>query len=216
MQKQPRGPLSGNNSNRHRRSTVLWCVGGGRVTSVEDDELRREINVLDKAGFGGAEIQAFNKGFGNDNFSAAQMQRINSFASPSFFRHVGVAVEEARNRGMFVDYTFGSGWPFGGGNAITPELASIELRSTHLSVRWACDACFRSCRFHPFTDGDPLTGSCPEGIAGWVWPDRMKKRTKVVAVVAVRGEDALWDFHAPGGPRQTVVRPGQLQNGHVD
>ncbi len=185
-----------------------WWPGN----DVADAELRREINVLDRAGFGGAEIQAFNKGFANDNFSAAQMQRINSFASPSFFRHVGVAAEEARNRGMFVDYTFGSGWPFGGGDAITPELASIELRSTHLSV--VGPATFHETLQIPsIIDGDPLTGSdvlkgMPDG-----WAKRMKKRGKVVAVVAVRGEDALWDFHAPGGPRQTVVRPGQLQNG---
>ncbi len=33
-----------------------------------------------------------------------------------------------------------------------------------------------------------------------------------MAVVAVRGEDAEYDFHKPG-PRQTVVRPGKLENG---
>ena len=29
---------------------------------------------------------------------------------------------------MWIDYTFGRGWPFGGGSAITPELSAIELR----------------------------------------------------------------------------------------
>src|ERR1035437_1796552 len=90
------------------RPMVRWWWPGNDVT---ESELRREIDVLDKAGFGGAEIQAFLKGFTTTNFSQAQIQRINSFATPSFFRHVAVAVEEARSRGMFVDYTFGSGWP---------------------------------------------------------------------------------------------------------
>ena len=32
--------------------------------------------------------------------------------------------------GLFLDLTLSSGWPFGGGEVITPELASIELRFT--------------------------------------------------------------------------------------
>src|SRR5258708_5012603 len=80
------------------RPLVRWWWPGDDVAEAE---LRREIDVLDRAGFGGAEIQAFNKGFANKNFSKAQTQRINSFATQSFFRHVGIAAEEARNHGMF-------------------------------------------------------------------------------------------------------------------
>ena len=111
------------------RPLVRWWWPGN---DVADAELRREIGVLDQSGFGGAEIQAFNKGLPAGSVSDAQLQRINSFATPSFFRHVAVAADEARKHGMYIDYTFGSGWPFGGGDAITPELSSIELRSTHL------------------------------------------------------------------------------------
>jgi hypothetical protein len=193
---------------KYRPLVRWWWLGN----DVAEAELRREIDVLDAAGFGGAEIQAFNKGFANKDVSQAQVHRINSFATPSFFRHVAVAAEEARNRGMFVDYTFGSGWPFGGGEAITPELSSIELRSTHLSIAGPTTL-RQKLQIPSITDGDPSTGpdvlkQLPDG-----WKERMKKRTKVVAVVAVRGEDAQWDFHAPGGPRQTVVKPGQLQKG---
>ena len=42
------------------RPIARWWWPGNDVT---EEELRREIGVLDKAGFGGAEIQAFNKGF---------------------------------------------------------------------------------------------------------------------------------------------------------
>ena len=189
------------------RPIVRWWWPGDDVT---DSELRREIDALDKAGFGGAEIQAFNKGLAGKDPSQAQMQRVNSYASDSFFPHVGVAAEEARKHDMFIDYTFGSGWPFGGGEAITPELASIELRSTHLSVEGP--AKFREqLQIPSVTDGDPTRGSdllqgLPDG-----WAERMKKRTKVVAVVTVRGEDAQWYFNQ-GGER-IIRRSGRLERG---
>lgn len=42
------------------RPLVRWWWPGNDVT---EPELRREVRVLDQAGFGGAEIQAFIKGF---------------------------------------------------------------------------------------------------------------------------------------------------------
>jgi hypothetical protein len=107
------------------RPLVRWWWPGDDVT---DDELRREIAALDDAAFGGAEIQAFYKGLNSDTLSHEELQKINGFASYSFFRHVSSAAAEAHDRGLFIDYTFGSGWPFGGGDAISPELAAIELR----------------------------------------------------------------------------------------
>jgi hypothetical protein len=41
----------------------------------------------------------------------------------------------------------------------------------------------------------------------------MKKRTKLIAVVAVRGEDAEWAYHQPGDRGHKVVTPGQLEAG---
>ncbi len=192
---------------KYRPIARWWWPGN----DVDDAELRREIDVLDKAGFGGAEIQPFSKGLDLKQLPAAQIERMNSYATPSFFRHAAVAAEEARNRGLFIDYTFGSGWPFGGGDAITPELASIELRFTHLSVAGPAKL-HEQLQIPSITDGDPSTGAdrlsgLPEG-----WAERMKKRTRLVAVVAVRGQDAQWDFHQ-SGPRHTVVRPGQLEKG---
>jgi hypothetical protein len=147
------------------RPLVRWWWPGNDVT---DTELRREIDVLDKAGFGGGEIQAFFKGLPTKDPSDAEMQRINGFASESFFRHFRVAVEEARSRGMFIDYTFGSGWPFGGGEAITPGLASIELRSTNLSVE-GTTTIHQQLQIPAVTDGDPSRGDAVlKGLpAGW-------------------------------------------------
>lgn len=186
-----------------------WWWPGNDVT---DEELQREIGVLDRAGFAGAEIQAFNKGFDPQSISHAQMQRIDSFATPSFFRHVAAATEEARKRGLFIDYTFGSGWPFGGGDAITPELAAIELRSTHVSIEGP--ATFKGrLQIPAVTDGDILRGSpvlsgLPEG-----WPERMKRRSRVVAVIAVRGTDAQWDYSRTGWRELGVRESGRLDQG---
>lgn len=193
------------------RPLVRWWWPGN---DVADEELRREIGVLDNAGFGGAEIQPFLKGFDVSKFPLDEQRRLESYATPSFFQHVGTAVEEARDRGMFIDYTFGSGWPFGGGMEITPELASIELRWKHLSVDGPA-------RFHrrleipSVIDGDPLHGAdtlkgLPKG-----WADRLKKRTKIVAVMAARGEDAQWYLNQVGGRR--VRKSGWLErNASVD
>jgi hypothetical protein len=191
------------------RPLARWWWPGNDVT---EPELRREIDVLDKAGFGGAEIQPFVKGFAMEHFSAARMARVNSFASASFFEHVGVAAEEARKHGMFIDYTFGSGWPFGGGIEITPELAAIELRSSHVSVEGPA-------KFHEqlkapsIEDGDPAHGAeilkgLPEG-----WAERMQRRTKLVAIVAVRGKDAEWERNQGGGRDRSAARSGVLMNG---
>ena len=185
---------------------VRWWWPGN---DVSEDELRREIAVLDQAGFGGAEIQAFFKGMNSAELSDAQKERINGFATEGFFRNVAIAATAARENGLFVDYTFGSGWPFGGGDAITPELSAIELRSSHLSVEGP--APFHS-RLHipSIFDGDPANTS---GVAGGLpvdWVARMKRRTKVVAVVAVRGSDAEWSFYQSAPRGRSVLKSGEL------
>jgi alpha-L-rhamnosidase len=190
------------------RPLVRWWWPGN---DVDDAELRREIGVLEKAGFGGAEIQPFVKGLPPQYIDAADMQRVNDYATPSFFRHVGVAADEAIRRGMFIDYTFGSGWPFGG-TEITPELASIELRSSHISVEGPAHL-RRRLQPPALDDGDAsrmpdLLKGLPEG-----WAERLKQRTQLVAVVAARGTDAEWYFNQLGGRDLWLARTGRLESG---
>jgi hypothetical protein len=191
------------------RPIARWWWPGNDVT---EEELRREIGVLDKAGFGGAEIQAFNKGFDFGAMPQAEQKRVSGFATPAFFENVATAIDEARKHDLFIDYTFGSGWPFGGGYAITPELASIELRWTHLSV--AGPAKFRERVEVPsIDDGDPANPPAwlkglPDG-----WAERMRKRTKVVAVVAARGTDARWEWNQNGGRQRNAAKSGELEAG---
>ncbi|MDR3753443.1 MAG: glycosyl hydrolase [Terracidiphilus sp.] len=208
---------SGNASIRQRflspekkyRPIARWWWPGN---DVSEEELRREIGVLDKAGFGGAEIQAFNKGFDFAAMPEAEQKRVSGFATPSFFENVAAAIDEARKHGLFIDYTFGSGWPFGGGYDITPELASIELRWTHTSI--AGPAKFRErVQVPSIDDGDPANPPAwlkglPDG-----WAERMRKRTKVVAVVAVRGTDTRWEWNQNGGRQRNAAKSGELEAG---
>jgi hypothetical protein len=60
---------------------------------------------------------------------------LNDYLTPTFFAHLHAALDEATTKGMWLDYTFGSAWPFGGAGVITPELASLELRSAHQTIR---------------------------------------------------------------------------------
>src|SRR5271166_6302686 len=112
------------------RPMVRWWWPGADVT---DKEIEREIGLLDAAGFGGAEIQPFVT-FDTRNMPKDEAARVNDFATPSFFQHVRAAADAAKARGMWIDYTFGTGWPFGGGLAVTPELSAIELRSSDTVV----------------------------------------------------------------------------------
>ena len=164
------------------RPMVRWWWPGGDVT---DEEIKREIGLLDSSGFCGAEIQPFVP-FDTRSMPKDEFDRINDFATPAFFKHVRTAADAAKVRGMGIDDTFGTGWPLGGGLAITPELSSIELRFAD----------------NVFFGPNPIPGKLtipqwqPGSIAtlmmraGWQqpwpsgWEARFEARSRIVAVVA--------------------------------
>src|ERR1700733_9048719 len=87
------------------RPMVRWWWPGG---DVNDAELRREVDLLDQANFGGAEIQPFTIGL-DSKMPEATRKRVDDYLTPEFFSHVKAALDEARAHGMWLDYTFGSG-----------------------------------------------------------------------------------------------------------
>lgn len=195
-------------ANRSARPWVRWWWPGG---AVEDVELSREIDVLKVAGFGGGEIQAFNPAI--PGLTPDERSHLNDYANPAFFDHVKHCAEAALKDGTQIDYTFGSAWPSGGGFAVTPELALVELTPAITSI----DA--------PVTGGIKINMPVQTrkfGAMGGLdsrnrdpraadWKVRLEKRWKLVAVVAVQGTAAV----AEGKTFRdsNVVAPGQIRPG---
>ena len=166
------------------RPMVRWWWPGG---DVSDREIKREIDLLNSQGFGGAEIQPFVT-FDTRSLTRDEVARVNDFATPSYFQHVRAAVLAAKAHGMWIDDTFGTGWPFGGGLAITPELSAIELRSADTIVEGpeTFSGKVRIPVWQPGLIASMMlhAGVKPDWPAGW--EERFEKRSKIVAVVALR------------------------------
>lgn len=160
------------------RPMVRWFWPGG---DVNDAELRAEIDEMYKTGWGGAEIQPFNFGLKPDIPKDVQ-QRVNDYLTPDFYSHVTATLEQARLHGMWVDYTFGSGWPFGGAGVVTPEFSSLQLLSAHQTIRGPV-------HFHGKLLMPQLSSEVQAELARMPesWVKLFHEREKLVAVVAVRG-----------------------------
>lgn len=170
---------------KSERPMVRWWWPGG---AVDDAELGRQLDLLDRAGIGGAEIQPF--GLGIVNPPPAEKAAINGYAEPGFFAHVHAAAVAARKRGLALDYTLGSAWPSGGGLAITPEKALVELTMAATTIEGGAPGPVkltlpvRTSRLGAFPFFDKRW-DVPEAAD---WPARLDARAHIVAVLALRGD----------------------------
>lgn len=197
---------------REVRPRVRWWWPGA---AADEQELRREIALLDENGFSGAEIQSFAPNF--VTLTPEERAVVNDYAEPRFFALVRAAADAARARGMSLDYTFGSAWPSGGGFAITPEKAFVELTMARTAVKGGAAGPIkvaipsRTRRLGALNTLDARVKD-PK-VADW--RARLDARARIVAVVAMKGSaPALKSVGATGGfklfPWDDVAAPGRL------
>ena len=192
------------------RPDVRWWWPGA---AVETAEIEREIALLDDAGFGGAEIQSFNPGI--PDIAPADRAGVDGFATPAFFDHIRTASLAADKRGLKLDYTFGSSWPSGGGFAITPEKALLELTMSVTPVKGGSaaplkvDIPARTKRLGAFGINDWVRSD--EGKA---WRQRFDARSRILSVRAYRGQAPSLAVKPAGGlqltPWSDVTATGRI------
>lgn len=93
-----------------------WWFG----PAVENSEIERELRVMSAAGIGGVEIQPVYALALDD---PAKNIKNGPYLSEEFLEHVRFANETARQLGMRVSITLGSGWPYGGPHIPITEAA---------------------------------------------------------------------------------------------
>ena len=103
-----------------------WWFG----PAVDKSELERELRAMKDGGIGGVEIQPVYPVTLDD--PARGLANL-PYLSDGFLDAVRFANDKARELGLRVDITLGSGWPYGGPH--TPiDLASAKLRVEHLTA----------------------------------------------------------------------------------
>ena len=100
--------------------TRWWWFGG----AVTPEEITRELTFMKEAGLRGAEIQPVYPVAIDDPVGGIKNLDYHSEEFRSALRH---AVREARRLGLQLDFTLGSGWPYGG-PFIPTSLAARRLR----------------------------------------------------------------------------------------
>lgn len=103
------------------RPWLRWWWPGDDVVPAELD---RELAAMAAAGFGGAEIQAFDAAL-DPGLSDEDLARRHAVDSESFYAHVRAAAASADAHGIRLDLTLGSGWATGG-----PQVSSDDALKT--------------------------------------------------------------------------------------
>jgi hypothetical protein len=91
----------------HARVFVRWWWNGDRL---EEEEILRELDVMNEAGIGGVEINPIKMPNEADTVGIESIE----WLSDKWIEMLKVALRGARERGIICDMIVGSGWPFGG------------------------------------------------------------------------------------------------------
>jgi hypothetical protein len=89
------------------RVFVRWWWNGDKLT---EEEIIRELDIMQEAGIGGVEINPIRLPDGADPAEYEALE----WLSDEWIRMLGVTLEAAQEHGIICDSIVGSGWPFGG------------------------------------------------------------------------------------------------------
>ncbi|PYQ00608.1 MAG: glycoside hydrolase [Acidobacteria bacterium] len=109
------------------RILMRWWWFGPSVTTLE---IEAEMRRMKEGGIGGFELAVVYPMALDD---PARGIRNESYLSPGFLEKVAFASRKARELGLRMDVTIGSGWSYGG-PYITPDLAAARLRSDRREI----------------------------------------------------------------------------------
>ncbi|MGM0577516.1 MAG: glycosyl hydrolase [Myxococcota bacterium] len=164
--------------------TRWWWPGG----DVEDDVLRERLAVLADAGFGGVEIQALDAALDPEAPEDALSRRL-SYGTEDFRAHLDVALAAAREEGLAVDLTLGSGWPTGGPHVPPADSMQTLLRAERfVEGPTTVDLDLAEPDRPVFYTLAEVAGGAGEPLARW-----LPEHAEPVAVQAWRVEDGARD-----------------------
>jgi hypothetical protein len=109
------------------RILMRWWWFGPSVTT---EELEAEMRRMKEGGIGGFELAVVYPMALDDPARGLRNER---YLSPEFLEKVAFASRKARDLGLRMDVTIGSGWSYGG-PYITPDLAAARLRSDRREI----------------------------------------------------------------------------------
>jgi len=116
-----------NNPPADARIMMRWWWFGPSVTK---ERLEKELRLMKEAGIGGVEIQPVYPLELDDPAKGIQNLR---FLSPEFLEALRFTNQKARELGLRVDLTVGSGWPYGG-PMVPATQAAARLRVARLKA----------------------------------------------------------------------------------
>jgi len=162
---------------------MRWWWFGPAVTHAE---LEREMRLMKDAGIGGFEVQPVYPLTVDDPAKGLVNLR---YLSPEFLDAVRFTSNTARQLGLRMDMTMGSGWPYGGPH-ISGSLAATRLRVTRLAIG-------KGTRHIPL----PKMDEGERFLAAFVAP----KGGESFASVATAKDGELYLPSYPSGPREVLV-----------
>ncbi len=184
-----------------------WWFG----PSMTDAQIDAELHRMKEGGIGGFEIAPV---YPLAIDESADGLRNYPYLSAEFLDRIGAAARKARELGLRMDVTLGSGWPFGGPH-IDPSLAAMRLR---LDRREIAPDVARAARPVPYEHERLVAAFVGRGSLQEVDPDSFQELDLAgsgpIALPAAAGpRTLLFYFASPTG--QTVKRAALGAEGYV-